>query len=312
MDGYDSMWSRATTERSAHYPKLSAGTYRFRVMARDRDSAWSEPTAPLVVVVPPFFWETTWFALVAAATALALITVVVGLYYRRRGMRELQEMEQRNALERERARIARDIHDEIGAGLTQVAMLSELAQDDEAHPGELRQHLDGIFHRAHDLAQSLNEIVWAINPANDTLESFLSYIGEFAQEFLGAANLACRLELPDDPPPLAISASVRHHLCLAIKEALHNTVKHADASEVHLCVTLAGRELTVAIRDNGRGFSTEDAPGAGVGRDGLTNLRARLAEIGGRFQQESQPGGGTRTILSVELPTSAMISEAAE
>jgi signal transduction histidine kinase/ligand-binding sensor domain-containing protein len=305
LAGYDSNWARATPERTVRYAKLGTGTYRFRVMARDRDSAWSEPTAPLVVIVPPFFWETTWFALLAVVTALTLVATGIRGYYRRRGMRELQEMEQRTALERERSRIARDIHDEVGAGLTEVAMLSELAQEDEAHPGELREHLDGIFRRARELAQSLNEIVWAINPANDTLESFLSYIGEFAQEFLGVANMACRLELPSDPPPLTISASIRHHLSLAIKEALHNTVKHADATEVRLSVTLADRTLSVAIQDNGRGF-TPDAK-TGVGRDGLDNLRKRLAEIGGQFRQESEPGRGTRTELSVELPTSAAI-----
>jgi signal transduction histidine kinase/ligand-binding sensor domain-containing protein len=309
LDNYDSNWSRATADRSVRYAKLGSGKYRFRVMGRDRDSAWSEPTKPVVVVVPPFFWEITWFTLLVAAMALALVTAIVRRYYRRQGMRELQEMEQRTALERERARIARDIHDEVGAGLTEVAMLSELAQEDEAHPGELREHLDGIFRRARVLTQSLNEIVWAINPANDTLESFLSYIGEFAQEFLEAANVACRLELPADPPPVVVSASVRHHLCLAIKEALHNTVKHAGATEAHLLVNLTNRKLTVVIRDNGRGFSPDATPG--MGQDGLVNLQKRLAEIGGQFRQESEPGRGTRTELSVELPTFAAMTEQA-
>ncbi|MBM3859800.1 MAG: hypothetical protein FJ395_09145 [Verrucomicrobia bacterium] len=305
LEGHDTDWSRASTDRSVRYSRLAAGTYRFRVMARDRDSAWSEPTPPLTLIVPPFFWETAWFIWVATITTLALVIVIVRLYYRRRGMRELLALEHANVLERERARIARDIHDEVGAGLTEVAMLSELAHQDEAHPVQLREHLDGIFRRAHAMIQSLNEIVWAINPVNDTLESLLSYIADFAQEFLGAANLACRLELPPDPPPLAISSGMRHHLCLAVKEVLHNTVKHAGATEVHLSVTLAGRELTLAIRDNGRGFPAEAVSGPEAGRDGLTNLRARLLEVRGRLLQENVPGGGSRTVLSVAIPTDA-------
>ena len=237
------------------------------------------------------------------ATAVGIAGICIRIYDQRRTLRQLQAQERRYAVERERARIARDIHDEIGAGLTEVAMLSELAQEDEVHPNELREHLDGIFQRARGLAQSLNEIVWAINPANDTMEGFLSYVGEFAQEFLAAANVACRLELPSNPPPLPVSAALRHHLWLAIKEALHNIVKHANASEVQLSVTLAAQTLTVTIQDNGRGFDAATIPASG--RDGLNNLRARLAEIGGQFQQTSAVGRGTRTVLSVELPTAA-------
>jgi len=184
-----------------------------------------------------------------------------------------------------------------------VAILSELAQAESNQPQQLRERLDAIFRRARELTQSLNEIVWAINPANDTLDSFVSYVGEFAQDFLGTAGLACRLKLPSEPPAVAISATVRHHLWLAIKETLHNVVKHAGATEVHLSVTLNGPVLTVTIQDNGRGFEADTVSGVATGRNGLGNLETRLAEIGGRFHQQSRPGEGTRTILSVILPT---------
>jgi signal transduction histidine kinase len=237
---------------------------------------------------------------------------VVQAYDQRRTARQLEELERRHAVERERARIACDIHDDVGAGLTEVAMLSELAQDDAVHPGELRGHLDGIFRRVRSLTQSLDEIVWAINPANDTLESFLSYLGEFAQDFLAAAGVACRLDLPADPPACPLSATMRHHLYLAVKELLHNTVKHAAASEVQLSVRLVGQELRVSLRDNGRGFEPAVVASVASGRNGLTNLRTRLGEVGGRFQQESAPGQGTHTVLSVELPTAPAAPEVAK
>lgn len=303
LAGFDSEWSKASAERTARYARLPAGEYQFRVMARDRDSEWSRVSRPVTVVVPPFFWETTWFWLLAGLLGLALAGSLLRGYYRRQVTARLEELERRHAVERERARIARDIHDDVGAGLTEVAILSELAQAESNQPQQLRERLDAIFRRARELTQSLNEIVWAINPANDTLDSFVSYVGEFAQDFLGTAGLACRLKLPSEPPAVAISATVRHHLWLAIKETLHNVVKHAGATEVHLSVTLNGPVLTVTIQDNGRGFEADTVSGVATGRNGLGNLETRLAEIGGRFHQQSRPGEGTRTILSVILPT---------
>lgn len=302
LEGLDSDWSRAAAERTARYSRLPPGTYRFQVIARDRDSDWSKPSSPLVLVVPPFFWETTWFTVTVSLAALALVGSLVGFYYRRRGLLELRRAEHQTAMERERARIARDIHDEIGAGLTEVAMLSDLAQKAPSLPEELREPLDGIFRRVCAMTQSLNEIIWAINPSHDTLESFLSYVGEFAQEFLRVANIACRLEFPENPPPVTVPSPVRHHLCLAVKEILNNVVKHADATEVRVAITCHGRELTVVIQDNGRGFEPGTVPGPAHGRNGLANLETRMAEIAGTVRQENLLGGGTRTILSVELP----------
>jgi signal transduction histidine kinase len=260
-------------------------------------------TPAIVVQVRPYFWQTIWFWAGVAVASLGAVGLGVQAYDRRKTARQLLALEARHAVERERARIARDIHDDVGAGLTEVAMLSELAQDDGAHPHQLHEHLDSIFRRARQMTQSLDEIVWAINPANDTADSFISYIGEFAQDFLGAAGVACRLDLPRDPPPVSLGAHVRHHLWLAIKESLHNIVKHAGASEVQLEIKLQGRELSVSISDNGRGFVSGDV--TSNGQDGLKNLRARLQEIDGDLQHESRPGSGTRLVLSVKLPTVA-------
>jgi signal transduction histidine kinase len=264
------------------------------------------------VRVPPFFWETIWFWLAIGAAGVVAVALGVQTHYKRETARQIHELEQQHAVECERTRIARDIHDDVGAGLTEVALLSELAQEEAGQPAQLFERLDHIFRRSRELTQSLDEIVWAINPANDTLESFLSYIGEFAQDFLATAGLTCRLDLPRDLPALTVRANVRHHLCLAVKEALHNTVKHAGASEVHVRVDLLREELTVTIQDNGTGFVSEAAPAITGGHDGLSNLHARLREIGGHVQQQSEPGRGTRTLLSVKLPTATESSRTAQ
>ncbi|MCC7517714.1 MAG: ATP-binding protein [Verrucomicrobiae bacterium] len=305
LEGRDTDWSHATTERAVHYLRLAPGEYRFQAMARDRDSLWSRPSAPLTLRVPPFFWETTGFRAMLGLGALAAAGMGLQFYYRRRAARQVEFIEQRHAVERTRARIARDIHDEVGAGLTEIAMLSELAQAKKDQLAEVQLHLEGIFRRGRELTRSLNEIVWAINPANDSIESFFSYLGEFTQDFLQAAGLACRLDLPIAPPSLLLDAHVRHHLCLATKEALHNAVRHAQAKEVRLSATLEGDRLVVAISDDGRGFEPSAVPDAAGGHDGLTNLRVRMAEIGGSFHQQVEAAKGTRIVLSVRLPAAS-------
>ena len=289
--GYEPKLSWSTSERMIRYPKLPPGRYQFLVRARDRDGALSEP-ATAVVIVPAFFWETLWFRWGVVAAAIAIAGFGMRKYDQRRTAWQLLDQERRHTVERERARIARDIHDDIGAGLTEMALLSDLAQSETGG-----DHLDRIFRRSRELAQSLDEIVWAINPRNDTLEGLLSYLAEFAQEFLTTAGIACRLDLPRDPPALVLRPNIRHHLCLAVKEVLNNAVKHAAATEVQLRVEVLRQELSIMITDNGIGF-TGAVP---AGHDGLKNLKSRLHEIAGAVQLASLPGGGTRIVLAVNL-----------
>jgi len=296
LEGFETEWSRAVPDRTVRYPQLPAGRYELSVIGRDRDSAWGAPST-MTLEVLPFVWETLLFRVGLGLAAILFVISGVRLYDQRKTARQVAELERRNALERERTRIARDIHDDVGAGLTEMALLSELAQDE---PGATREHLDRIFRRSRELTQSLNEIVWAINPRNDTLEGFLSYIAEFAQGFLKAAGVACRLDFPRDPPVLPMNASLRHHLSLAIKEVLNNIIKHAEATEVHVRVEFIRQELKVTLEDNGVGFRQPAAPGHEG--DGLANLETRLQEIGGRVERSSDVGQGTRVRLTVRLP----------
>jgi len=291
LDGYDSQLSWSISERTVRYPHLPAGQYQFRVVARDRDGAWSEP-ATATVIIPAFFWEMIWFRLGLLAAVIAVAGYGVRIIDRRRTASQLAEKERRYAIERERTRIARDLHDDIGAGLTEMALLSDLAKTE---PGG--EQLDQIFCRSRELAQSLDEIVWAINPRNDTLEGLLSFLAEFTQSFLSAAGIACRLDLPRDPPVLKLRPNLRHHICLAVKEILNNCVKHAGATEVQLRVEWLRQTLTVTIADNGGGL-TGDTP---AHHDGLANIDARLREVAGTVRCTSAPGQGTRFVLTVEM-----------
>ncbi|MFO1501821.1 MAG: ATP-binding protein, partial [Verrucomicrobiota bacterium] len=165
--------------------------------------------------------------------------------------------------------------------------------------------LDRIYATARELTRAMDEIVWAVNPRHDTLDSLAVYLGRFAQELLATAGIRCRLNLPVQLPQWRLTAETRHNLFLAFKEALHNVVKHAHASEARVTLTLRTHDFTLSIEDDGRGFDfdnmappSENLPNR-PGGNGLANMRQRLRELGGRCEIRSQPGSGTTVSFTV-------------
>lgn len=292
LEGYDQKWTE-TQQRSASYSRMPAGDYRFRVLACNNSGIWNETGATLQFTVLPFFWQTWWFRLgVISAFAVGLIAFAYYISVRR-FRRELKRLEQETAVQKDRARIAKDLHDDLGANLSQIAMLSELAQSDLAKkPAQAHAHIDQIFRTARLLTRSLDEIVWAVNPRNDSLDGFVVHICQLAPELLRTAGIRPRLDMPMEVPPIKLAPNVRHQLYLALKEALHNVIKHANATEVWVRLKIEGDSLTLSVEDNGRGFETGLVPKKGG--DGLMNLRHRMDDIGGRFEQHSEPERGTR------------------
>jgi signal transduction histidine kinase len=212
-------------------------------------------------------------------------------------------MERRHALERERARIAQDIHDDVGASLSRIAMLSQPARSELVEPERAAAVLAGIYTTAREVTRALDEIVWAVDPSHDTLESLVDYMGKFAQEILAAARVRCRLDLPVEVPPWPLTAEVRHNLFLSFKEALNNAVKHAAASEVRVTLRLRPDAFVLVVKDNGRGIEDARTAPDKVGRrasgHGLANMRTRLARVGGRCEITSEPHAGTSVAFTV-------------
>lgn len=298
LAGLETEWVEAGAQRSAFYTPLPPGDYRFQVTARNADGVWNEPGTALALRVLPQFWQTWWFRVGSRVGALVAVGLTVLVIVRRRARRKLAVLERQRALERERARIARDIHDDLGTSLTRIAMLSESARDCLARPQQAAVDLEEIRHTARDLTLQMSEIVWAVNPEHDTLDSFASYAGKFAHDLLSAANIRCRLDLPVRLPATPLTSAVRHNLFLAFKEALHNVVRHAAATEVQISLALADRALELTVADNGRGFTVPAGKGPG---NGLANLRHRLGEVGGTCQLVSESGRGTTVRLCLQL-----------
>jgi len=300
----DHEWTDAGTARAVQYSLLPPGHYRFEVRACNNDGVWNESGAALLIHVKPHLVETVGFKLAATAVGLGVVIISVRRIYSRRYRRRLELLERQRAIEQDRARIAKDIHDDLGAGLTHIALLSELARRDSA--AELPNHVSQISDMARELTRNMDEIVWAVDPQNDTLDSLVSYISKFAQEYLSVANIRCRLDVPAELPPHVLPAEVRHNLFLALKEGLNNIVKHAEATEATLRLVVEASAFALVLTDNGRGAAI--VPGQPASRldrissgHGLANMEKRLRASGGSFRIRSLAGGGTELQFRIEL-----------
>ncbi len=298
--GRETKWHEAGAQRFARYPTLSPGKYHFQVQAFNEDGVWNQTGASLAVTILPFFWQTGWFRATEVAAILAIVIATVYFIATEKLQRQLAGQRQQQALEKERARIARDIHDQVGASLTQLALLGEMVESDKDSPEEAEAHARQISQTARETTRALDEIVWTVNPSNDSLDGVVNYICKHAQDYLSVAGLRYRLDVPAQLPAAAISPETRHNVFLASKEAVTNIVKHARASEAWIHLRLGPQSFTLEIEDNGRGpVGLKEK--AAESRNGMRNMRKRMEDVGGEFSIGPGPRGGTLVRLTVPL-----------
>jgi signal transduction histidine kinase len=286
------------------YPELGLVPGPVRILTRS-------PEDLIVLARPP--WWTVQRALMLVGGMLFVI--LAGLLWIRELRRQVEERttqlsaeiqlreraESRHALEQERARIAKDLHDDLGANLTQIIFISERVEVARHEGQEVARWFDLIPATARRTIQSLDEIVWAINPRHDSLESLANYLSQFAQQHLTLAHVRCVLDVPTVLPAMPLSAEVRHNLLLMTREALQNAVTHAGAAEVRLSLKLEGDNLSITISDNGKGF---DPDAASPHSNGVQNMQQRARSMGGRLEIRSQPGQGAT--ISFFVPVLAL------
>ena len=300
LEDHDKSWTELGEAREVQIraADLPPGHFTFRVCACNEDGVWNETGATLAITVEPPFWRKPWFI---TASVLVFIGVLAGTIYlisTAKLKRQLRAHRQKELLEKERSRIARDLHDQLGANLTQVALLGELAEADKHLPEEVELHAQQIYATARDTTRSLDEIVWALNSANDTLESLVNYVCKYAQDYFALAGVSYRAELPTQLPPTPIIPEVRHNVFLAFKEAVNNVVKHAQATEARVKLQLEPDRFILTITDNGRGVGDLSKKQL---RNGLKNMRKRLADVHGKFEMLPGEPGGTVVRLTVPL-----------
>lgn len=299
LRGLDDNWVEAGSRRNATYSRLPNGHYVFEVAACNSDGDWNATSASFSLVVNPFYWQTWWFRLGLLLAFSAGIIATVRYVSFRRLQQQLRILQQQAALQKERARIAKDIHDDLGASLTQIAYLGELAHLNRNEPEKVEERISNMSTTARQAVKSLDEIVWAVNPRNDTLAHLIDYLNQFAFGYLRLAGIRVRLDFPEMIPQCELSADLRHNIFLTVKEALHNVVKHARATEVRLNASVTELSLEIGVEDNGCGFSGKPDDALA---DGLRNMRQRMSDIGGECRVESQSGSGTKVTLRLPWP----------
>ncbi|EEF63042.1 sensor histidine kinase [Pedosphaera parvula] len=210
-----------------------------------------------------------------------------------------QAAERRREIEQERARVAHDLHDDLGSGLTEVNMLTTLVKSSTTSADEKERYLGDLSETARRMVNSLDEIVWAVNPRNDTIASLASYFGSYAQRFLDLASVACGLDIAEDLPEHPLDPKFRQELFFAFKEALTNVVRHAGATQVWLRISVRADNLLVEVSDNGLGFDLRERQ---AGSDGLTNMNERMKSLGGQCEIKTTPQKGTSIQFRAPLP----------
>ena len=244
----------------------------------------------------------------ALAAGLVVAGVWITLLYRkirersaalRAETRERQRVEHQRLMDQERARIAQDLHDELGSDITEVSMLATRSMSDTGGGTEARRSLGQMVDKSRQMVAKLEEIVWAMNPQHDSMGAMLDYFSFFADRFLNLANIRFVIDASGVPADLAVEARVRHQLFLIFKETLTNVVKHAGASEAGLVVRVENQILRMTVTDNGSGLRESSATSGG--QEGIAGMRRRMEKLGGQFEITGEPGRGTTVKFSVPL-----------
>jgi signal transduction histidine kinase len=281
----------------AAYQNLPTGTYHFHVVGLNAMGIPSGAEDVLTIIVPHPFWKTSWFW----SGLLITLFIVVGVGWRyvalQKIRREMLHLKNQQALERERLRIAHDIHDDLGARVTQISLLSAMSQDNSNFSENARTNFEQISQMSRELVTALYQTVWAVNPENDNLDALGNYICQMVTQLCNRVQFRCRFHMVDLPREIQVSSQIRHNISMAVKEAVHNVIKHAKASEVEINVEYAANLLTVSIHDDGCGFE----PANHVTGNGLDNMKRRLADIGGSCSIETCPGRGTTVRLCLTI-----------
>jgi len=258
---------------------------------------WTEPVRINSMLTPTpikiYFWQTVWFQMVflslcgIAGVTIFLLTAQLALHRKERWL-----------LQRERARIAMDVHDDIGARMTHLVLNGEVAQGEVPPDSKARVQLEQICDEARGVLSSIDEILWALNPRRDTLQDFADYVCDYTQKFLAPTSIACVFEVDTDTLDAVADLPLRRSLLMAIKETLNNAVKYSEATELHLHIGRQRHDLVMVVADNGKGF---DPSKIRPGGHGVGNMSKRMQELGGNCRLTSQIGKGCRIEFRIPL-----------
>jgi len=288
-------WSQPSSNASINLVNLPAGSYILKAKAIFLHGLYPNTETVFTFTILPPWWQTTWFKLMASILMVSFIFFTIRFYFRRKLQLQIMQIEKKQAIEKERTRIATDMHDDLGAGLSRIKFLSETIGMKKQQHLPIEEEITSIRTYSHDMIDKMGEIVWALNEKNDTLEDLLSYTRSYTMEYLQENGIQCKVKEPDSIPDLNVSGEFRRNIYLTVKETLHNIVKHAQATEVFIVIEI-NHWLTIKIADNGVGIDNKYLVRTG---NGLPSMNTRIQGLKGSFMIENN--NGTKVIIKVPL-----------
>jgi signal transduction histidine kinase len=285
LEGFDRDWIDAGTRHYASYTHLPGGTFVFRVRAANSDGVWNNAGTSLRISIDPPYWATWTFRIGCALAAALLLTIAF-----RVRLRTILEVE------RLRQRIARDLHDDVGTNLSTIVLASEIARKAKGTREDAVAQMDEIAGTALETQDLMRDIVWMLNPSNDSLGSFVTRLNDTAARVLMAIPFT--FESSGVEERRNFDLEVKRNVFLIYKEILNNVIRHAGAASVRITFEQADRFLRVTVHDDGRGFDPAAVKGGG---NGLANMKERAAIIGGTLTLRSSPGAGTTVCLEAKI-----------
>lgn len=293
LAGNDKDWVYAGTKHAARYSKLAPGQYQLYVRASNNDGIWSAEILLCTITIQSPWWQTWWAILIFAILLGLSIYSIFKLIVHRKLQEQRLIIDKQKALEQERSRISKDMHDDLGSGLTKIAIMTELLKSNEKSENTHAQ-IEKISNTTHELIDNMSQIIWAMNPENDQIDNILGYLRKFTLDFFEDSNVRCVLNFPEHTTPIILTQFERRNLFLIIKETYHNILKHSGANQVNITVTLTTKTIMVIIEDNGKGFEMNDSFKFG---NGLNNMQKRMKDLNGSYQIQSAVGKGCITTL---------------
>ncbi|NSW46490.1 MAG: hypothetical protein HPY79_11810 [Bacteroidales bacterium] len=307
LKGIETKWNYLKNKNSIHYPWLPSGKYELYACASNNDGYWSNPVLLLKFTINPPYWKSIWFYFLIILLFLVIMSIIYYFIYIYNLKKKIRELKQLQAIERVRINISREIHDDIGAGLTQIAILSEQLNNDALQYSEKTQiqvRTKKLENITRELLQSMSEIVWVMNPINDTLENLLIYLRKTLNRLIEDTSFDIKIIFPDQYPDIIVDSGVRRKILLILKEAVNNSIKHSYGDLILLKFLLSDQSFCIDISDNGKGFQGKINP---IG-NGLRNMRQHADEIGCKIDYCSDSSGFKITIKgNIEIFTTKVV-----
>jgi signal transduction histidine kinase len=295
LESYDDTWIKSGFTNHTRYSKIPPGNYVFTIRVIDAWGRVSPFTKTLEIEISKAFWQTTFFKIIALAFILSIGWLVSKWYFSLKIRRQKREFEKQQAIEKERTRIATDMHDDLGAGLSRIKFLSQSILNKKIKDEIIKTELEKITSFSDEMSEKMGEIVWALNEKNDTLADLIAYTRSYAVEYLANHDIQCEANTPLHLPVTFITGEMRRNIFLSVKECLHNIVKHAKATKVCFSVQLDGN-MQIVIHDNGKGIDWDNRRAFS---NGLENINKRMREINGEVTFLNEKGA--KVLLTIPL-----------